>query len=221
MFERFIIQPPACVRWLFDNTIWRLPHKGDVKQVALTFDDGPIPEQTPWVLDILERYGIHATFFCVGENVQRYPEIYADIIRRGHSVGNHTYNHVQLLKEGSKAYKQNEQRGLSVMGGGIRYFRPPHGQITPLMTRYLSRHYKHIVLWDVMPKDYDKNLTPQEVFDNLRKYVRNGSVIVMHDSIKAGERMRYTLQKTIETLSAEGYKFVSLDEAFAADKQQH
>lgn len=213
MLEKLIIQPPACVRWLFRKCLWRLPLKENERRIAITFDDGPIPEQTPWVLDLLDGYGIHATFFCVGENVKRYPELYAEIIRRGHSVGNHTYNHVQLFKVGTSYYEQNESKSLETMGGKVKYFRPPHGQLTPWYASKLHSRYNRVVLWDVMPKDYDKHLTPQEVFDNVRKYTREGSIIVFHDSIKAGDRMRYALQQTIETYSRKGYTFVSIDEA--------
>ena len=210
-----IIQPPAFVRWLFPKCLWRLHRNGKGKYVALTFDDGPIPEQTPWVLDLLDENHIHATFFCVGENVSRYPQIYTDIIRRGHSVGNHTYNHLQLFKEGGKAYLANEEKGRVAMSHDVSLFRPPHGQLTPPVTRTLHRKYNKIVLWDVMPKDYDKSLTPDEVFDNVCRYVRNGSVIVFHDSIKAGERMRYALSQTIKHLKDNGYSFVSIDEAIS------
>lgn len=181
--------------------------------MALTFDDGPVPEQTPWVLDILDKYNIRATFFCVGDNVSKYPELYAEVRRRGHSVGNHTFNHVQLLKVGREAYLANEEKGRETMGDDITLFRPPHGQLTPSMARCLGRKYNKIVLWDVMPKDYDKNLTPDEVFDNVRRYVRNGSIIVFHDSIKAGERMRHALKMTIEMLLKEGYHFLTIDQA--------
>lgn len=208
----WIIQPPAFVRWIFPNSIWRLPQHNGEKTIALTFDDGPVPEQTPWVLDLLDKYGIKATFFCVGDNVRKYPEIFDEIVRRGHTVGNHTFNHLQLFKTPWKMYSDNIDLCNQVEKGLATYFRAPHGHITPWKAYNIThdKGFRNIVFWDVMPKDYDNRLKPDEVFANVRKYVRNGSIIVFHDSIKAGDRMRFALERTIEEYKAEGYCFVAL-----------
>lgn len=198
------------LRRLFANSLWRLCD--GQKRVCLTFDDGPVPEQTPWVLDLLQRHGIHATFFCVGDNVRKHPEIFAELRRRGHCVGNHTFNHVQLFRVGQKRYLENTAQCTDVEGGAD-FFRPPHGQMTPWTAWRLSKLFRRMIFWDVMPKDYDRNLTPEQVFDNVRRYVRPGSIIVMHDSIKAGPRMRYALEHTIEMLKADGWTFMTIDEA--------
>ena len=210
MRTNWIIQPPAFIRGLFIGATWR--EDATRKVVYLTFDDGPVPEQTPWVMDLLESYGIKGTFFCVGDNVQKHPELYADLRRRGHTVGNLTYNHMQLFREGWATYKSNILKCNEEMGGDVELFRPPHGQMSPWRSRELRREmgFRRVVFWDVMPADYDKSLSPEQVLQNVKDFVRPGSVIVFHDSIKAGERMRYALRGTIEHLKALGYEFATL-----------
>lgn len=211
--KSWIIQPPEFIRRLFFKSLWRLPEPSRNKTIALTFDDGPVPEQTPWVLDLLDQYGIKATFFCVGDNVRKHPGIFEEIVRRGHTVGNHTFNHLQLIKNSWQYYAENIEMCNQVQSGKAHLFRAPHGQITPWRAWQIthSMHFDRLVFWDVMPKDYDNRLTPQEVYSNVRQYVRDGSLIVFHDSIKAGERMRYALQQTIEYYQSQGWQFVALD----------
>ncbi len=206
----YIVQPPGLLRVLFPRSFWRsADHK--TKQVFITFDDGPVPEETPWVLDMLERYGAHGTFFCVGDNVRKYPEIYEDILRRGHSVGNHTYNHLPLFRVGWREFRENIERCDEVEGGIAKVFRAPHGHITPLRAYQLTRErFARVVFWDVMPKDYDQRLTPEQVVENMDRHIRPGSVLLLHDSIKAGPRMRAALEHALETLTAEGYTFAPL-----------
>ncbi len=213
----WVIQLPLFVRLLFPGSLWRGDRKRKV--VYLTFDDGPVPEQTPWVLDLLKSNDIKATFFCVGENVYKHPEIFDRIVKEGHVVGNHTYNHLPYFKKGVShgEYQDNISLCDSVEGGKARFFRAPHGHVTPALTWFLTHHdrenarpFEKVVFWDVMPKDYDKRLTPEQVFENVRKFVRPGSIIVFHDSIKAGERMRYALENTINWLKAEGWSFEPL-----------
>lgn len=203
--KNWIVQPPNIVRWLFYKALWRLPKER--KQVALTFDDGPVPEQTPWVLDTLDKYGIKATFFCVGDNIHKHREIFEQLTARGHKVGNHTYNHIQYFHKSWESYQANIEKSRQI-DGGSRLFRPPHGQMMPWRIKALLKQFDNVVFWDVMPEDYDKNLTPEQVLDRVKKHVRNGSIINFHDSIKAGERMRYALIGTIEYLKEEGYEFV-------------
>lgn len=205
--SNWIVQPPNFVRWLFFKSLWRLPQ--GKKQVCLTFDDGPVPEQTPWVVETLARYNIHATFFCVGENVNKYPEVFELLKRNGHCIGNHTYNHMQLFHNSWNTYLDNIKK-CNDAEGGATFFRAPHGQITPWRIRQLRRQFKNVVFWDVLPMDYDQKLTPEQVFNNLRRHVRDGSIINFHDSIKAGERMRYALSHAVEYLLNEGYTFVNL-----------
>ncbi|MGN0028585.1 MAG: polysaccharide deacetylase family protein [Marinilabiliaceae bacterium] len=213
----WVVQPPAFVRWLFPGSLWR----GDRhrKVVYLTFDDGPVPEQTTWVLDLLKRHGIKATFFCVGDNVTKHYDIFERIVAEGHSIGNHTFNHLPYFRRGvtAEGYFSNIAKCQEAEGGLAEYFRAPHGHVTPMLTHRLTHchdgntgMFRNVVFWDVMPKDYDNRLTPQEVFANVRAFVRPGSVIVFHDSIKAGERMRYALTNTIEWLLSKGWAFDKL-----------
>ncbi|MDE7448597.1 MAG: polysaccharide deacetylase family protein [Paramuribaculum sp.] len=199
----FIEQPPLIYRILFPEAIWRLK-RGGSKKVFITFDDGPIPEVTPWVLDLLDSYGIKATFFLVGDNVRRYPELFEEIKRRGHSYGNHTMHHLQGFKVTTHRYMRDITEADQLIGSSL--FRPPHGLIRWKQARGIKNHY-NIVMYDLVTRDYSKKLTPEEVLDNVKRYVRNGSIIVFHDSLKAEKNMRYALPRAIEWLKNEGYEF--------------
>ncbi|MCD7972805.1 MAG: polysaccharide deacetylase family protein [Candidatus Azobacteroides sp.] len=203
-----IEQPPFLYRALFPGVIWRIP-SATGKQVFLTFDDGPIPEVTPWVLDELDKYGIKATFFCVGDNVRKYPDVYREIITRGHVTGNHTYHHLQGWKTFTKKYLHNVNKADELIGSGL--FRPPHGHIRFLQLASLLNKY-NIIMWDVVTRDYSKRMTGQRVFENVKKYSRNGSIIVFHDSLKAEDKLKYALPRSIEYLLKEGYTFKLLKE---------
>lgn len=198
-----IERPPLLYRFLFPEAIWRIKRRGQ-KVVYLTFDDGPVPEVTPWVLDTLDRYGIKATFFMVGDNVSRNPELFEDVKRRGHSWGNHTMHHLQ----GMKVRSVNYLRDLSTADQLIQspLFRPPHGIMRWEQARVIKYHY-NIVMYDLVTRDYSRKLTPDEVFGNVIRYVRNGSIIVFHDSLKARDNMMAVLPRAIEWLKAEGYEF--------------
>lgn len=196
----FIEQPPWLYRVLFPGVIWRIPGKS--KCVYLTFDDGPIPEVTPWVLDTLDSYGVKATFFMVGDNVRKHPEVYHQVVARGHQVGNHTYNHLQGIRTWSKRYLANVSQAAQYIHTTL--FRPPHGHMRLSQLWALRKQYQ-IIMWDVVTRDYSPHLTPDEVFGVVQKYVRNGSIIVFHDSLKAEKNMRQALPRTIEWLQKEGY----------------
>ncbi len=210
--KNFVIQPPDIVRWLFAKSLWQLPPSAK-SRLCLTFDDGPVPEQTPWVLDELDRFGAKATFFCVGDNVRKYPDIFQQIVQRGHVVGNHTFHHMQLFRSTWRNYATDIRLCSEVEQQADKFFRPPHGQMWPWCTPKLAKRFTRTVFWDVMPKDYDKRLTPQQVFENILNYTRRGSIIVLHDSVKAGERMRFALTKTLEHYTRLGYEFVTLEQA--------
>ncbi|MDR2388373.1 MAG: polysaccharide deacetylase family protein [Tannerellaceae bacterium] len=197
-----IEQPPALYRALFPGVIWRM--STEEKCVYLTFDDGPIPQITPWVLDTLDAYQVKATFFCVGDNVRKHPEVYRMILERGHRTGNHTYNHLQGLFLPTSHYAANVEKAAAYIPSDL--FRPPHGHIRPPQVRLLSRSYR-IIMWDVVTRDYSPHMTPNGVFNTVKKYTRNGSLIVFHDSIKAEANMKKALPRSIEWLQAEGYHF--------------
>lgn len=201
-----IEQPPRLYRALYPQTVWRLPLE-DQKVVYLTFDDGPIPEITPWVLNVLDKYDIKATFFCVGDNVRKHPEVYAEVLKRGHRVGNHTFNHLQGIKTWTKNFVKNTDLAHEYIESNL--FRPPHGHMR--FPQYLALKKKfQIVMWDVVTRDYSKLMTPTDVFNNVKKYTRNGSIIVFHDSLKAEKNMKEALPQSIEWLLKEGYSFRTL-----------
>ena len=202
----WIEQPPFFYRLLFTEAIWRILQRGK-KVVSLTFDDGPIPEETPWVLDVLDRYGVKATFFMVGDNVRRYPELFEEVKRRGHSYGNHTMHHLQGLKVDAKTFFRDITEADRLIGSIL--FRPPHGIISPLQTSLIKRHY-NIIMYDLVTRDYSKRVNGEEVLDNVKRYARNGSIIVFHDSKKAHVNMRYALPRAIEWLKEQGYEFLPL-----------
>ncbi|MDH6535607.1 polysaccharide deacetylase family protein [Parabacteroides sp. 52] len=198
----FIEQPPWYYRVLFPGVTWRIP--AEEKCVYLTFDDGPIPEVTPWVLDVLDTYGVKATFFCVGENVYKHPQVYQMIIDRGHQVGNHTYNHIQGIRFWTKNYLANVDKAAALIDSPL--FRPPHGHMRFPQVLSLRNRYR-IIMWDVVTRDYSPHMTPDEVFHVVKKYSRNGSVIVFHDSLKAERNMKESLPKAIAWLQQQGYQF--------------
>jgi len=204
-----IEQPPRIYRRLFPGTLWRIPApNGKPKSVYLTFDDGPIPEMTPWILEVLDKYKIKATFFCVGENVRQYPTLYETLLERGHQVGNHTFNHLQGIRSRSKNYIRNIAEASKYIDSDL--FRPPHGHMRfPQLFRL--RKLFRIVMWDVVTRDYSPHVTAKDVLNNVKKYTRNGSIIVFHDSLKAKGRIEEALPQAIEWLLKEGYQFCIFD----------
>lgn len=195
-----MVRPPLIAKYLMPQLTWRYKNAGS--NVYLSFDDGPIPEVTPWVLDEAEKWGAKLTFFCVGENVQLYPELFEDIIKRGHRVGNHTYNHLQAWHTDKQAYFDNINKASAVIKSNL--FRPPHGQIYPWYLAKLRRDFDKIVMWDVLSEDYDVNLSGSQVFANVKQYLRSGSIVVFHDSLKAEKNMKYAFPKTLEMIAQMG-----------------
>lgn len=206
MLSRLVEQPPLVYRLLFPEAIWRLKKKNR-KVAYLTFDDGPVDEITPWVLDTLDTYGVKATFFMVGDNVRRNPGLFEMIRSRGHSYGNHTMHHVQGLKMADRAYLRDITEADRLIDSPL--FRPPHGLMGWNQARTIKAHY-NIVMYDVVTRDYNPDLTPEHVLDNVRRYTRNGSVIVFHDSVKARENMTRALPGAIEWLLEQGYELLPL-----------
>lgn len=195
---------PEWLRKLAKDAVFMIPQREGEKKVYLTFDDGPIPEVTPRLLDLLDSYGIKATFFMVGDNVRKYPELFADVKRRGHRVGNHTMHHLQGLRESKDAYLADVADADRYIGSDL--FRPPHGWMKRSHGKALSAKYR-IVMYDLVTRDYSKHLDAGDVFDNVRKYARPGSIIVFHDSLKSLPRLFEALPKSIEWLMEQGYKF--------------
>ncbi|GHT40895.1 polysaccharide deacetylase [Bacteroidia bacterium] len=197
-----IEQPWLLYRAFFPKTHWRF-QTGE-KAVYLTFDDGPIPEMTPWVLDLLDKYHIKATFFCVADNVRKYPEIYRAILQRGHQTGNHTYHHLQGWKTNTETFLKDVEAAAELIDSPL--FRPPHGHIRPSQLRAVLKRFK-VVMWDVVSRDYSNRQTAEQVFENVTKYTRNGSVIVFHDSLRSKGKLEEALPKSIDWLLQQGYEF--------------
>ena len=200
-----IEQPPIPYRMLFPETVWRIPMTE--KAVYLTFDDGPIPEVTPWVLDVLDHYGIKATFFCVGDNVRKHPATFQQVVERGHSVGNHTMHHLQGAFTTTKRYVADINEADSYIHSAL--FRPPHGLIRWKQAAAIKGNMR-IIMYDLVTRDYSQKLTREEVLNNVKRYTRNGSIIVFHDSLKSQQRLRWALPRAIEWLKDNGYKFLPI-----------
>ena len=199
----FIEQPPQIIRYLYPSAIWRMDK--DKKAVYLTFDDGPIPRVTPWVLDVLDKYGIKATFFMVGDNIRKHPDEFRMVVERGHRIGNHTFNHIRGLSYDINSYLENTDKACRMMMN-TDLFRPPHGYMSPKQYAELKKRYK-IIMWDLVTRDYNRKFTGEQILQKVKKYVRNGSIITFHDSLKSEENIRYALPKAIEWLKEQGYEF--------------
>ena len=198
-----IYSAPFWIRTIYPRElIWR--DTTNRREIFLTFDDGPVPEVTPLVLAILKKYDIKATFFCVGENVHKNPEIFESLQQNGHAVGNHTFHHVKAWKTDYHSYLSEVEQCSRLVKSNL--FRPPHGQINRKIARKLSENYK-LIMWSVITGDYDKHLSGEQCLANAVKHTRPGSIIVFHDSIKARERMEYSLPLYIEHCLKQGYTF--------------
>lgn len=204
--KRWVVQPPLLYRLLFPEAIWRVKKKGK-KVVFLTFDDGPVPEVTPHILDILDSFGVKATFFMVGENALRHPELVEEVRRRGHAVGNHTMHHLKGMSTKGRRYLRDVMQADEILHTTI--FRPPHGLLRWSQSAVIRRHY-NLIMYDVVTRDYAKHITPEEVVDNVRRYSRNGSIIVFHDSLKSRANTLPALPRAIKWLIAHGFEFHTL-----------
>ena len=202
----FIEQPPALLRWIYPKALWRMDK--NEKSVYLTFDDGPIPGVTPWVLDLLDKYNIKATFFLVGDNIRKHPEEFKMIVEHGHRLGNHTFNHLKGFEFNSEEYLANIEKANEFLKTDL--FRPPHGHMRGIQYYTLRNKYR-IVMWDLVTRDYSKRLNGKQVFEKVKHYVRNGSIITFHDSLKSEKNMKYALPRSIEWLLEQGYTFKVFD----------
>ncbi len=203
-----IEQPAKWLRWIYPKAYWRMDR--NERKVYLTFDDGPIPEATPFILDTLKERGIKATFFMVGENVFRHPDLYERVKAEGHAIGNHTYNHMGGAKHTINTYMENIKKADALLHTHL--FRPPHGWMRISQYAWLSRKYK-VVMWDLVTRDYSKLLTANDVVNNIKKYARNGSIITFHDSLKSIDKLHTALPESLDWLIANGYDFGVLTDA--------
>jgi peptidoglycan/xylan/chitin deacetylase (PgdA/CDA1 family) len=186
---------PFLVKKIYPGMTWDL--NSDNNTVYLSFDDGPTPGVTEKVLDILKTYNIRATFFCIGRNAERYPDLFSRIISEGHSIGNHTYSHLNGFKTGNKDYYNDIQLAGTVTPSDL--FRPPYGMIRPSQINYLRKRFK-IIMWDIMSYDYDPETANEKCLSNVLTSLRPGAIVVFHDSVKASEKVLYALPKVLEFL---------------------
>lgn len=204
------------VKWLFPKYVWEIPNKEN--KIYLTFDDGPIPEITEWVLDVLKDEKIKATFFCIGDNIEKNSEVFKRIIAEGHSVGNHTFNHLKGWNFSTKEYLENTilceaaiASHTEIKNQKSKIFRPPYGKIKFSQSRKLRKLGYKIIMWDVLSVDYDKEVTAEQCLENIVKNTVSGSIIACHDSIKAFKNLEYALPKAIKQLKSKGFEFERID----------
>lgn len=225
---------PRFIKKLFPNYVWDVPTSEKV--IYLTFDDGPTPEITHWTLDVLKQYKAKATFFCIGSNVEKHPEIFNNILKNGHAIGNHTDDHLKGWKSPADAYLKNVKKAQDIIKSQIQktksqnlandsqgskfvnqqwlitnLFRPPYGQITPKQGKKLIALGYRIIMWDVLSFDWQNRVSEQRCLDNIINNTTKGSIIVFHDSVKASRNMQYALPKVLAYFSEKGYRFERLD----------
>ena len=203
----FIEQPAIYLRWIYPHAIWRMNHSE--KAVYLTFDDGPIPEATPYILDVLDRYDAKATFFMVGENARKYPHLLAEVRTRGHRIGNHTDHHIGGFRWYSWNYLADAKRANELLKTDL--FRPPHGWMRPIQYKVLRHCGFRVVMWDVVTRDYSRLLTAEDVLSNVKRYTRPGSIITFHDSLKSIDKLKHALPLALQWLTEQGYALKAIE----------
>lgn len=209
----FWIKTNHFVKWIFPNYVWDIPNREN--KVFLTFDDGPTPEITEWTLEQLKEYDAKATFFCIGNNIEKHPEIFRQVIQEGHAIGNHTFNHLKGWETNTDKYVEDVSLCLSQILNPKsqipNLFRPPYGKIKPSQSRVLRKLGYKIIMWDVLSYDFDQTLTHEKCLDNVLKNTVSGSIIVFHDSLKAEQNLRYVLPNTLAFLKEKGFVCAKID----------
>ena len=210
----YLVKTPHFIQNLFPNYTWRIPTQEKV--LYLTFDDGPIPTVTPWVLEQLEAFQARATFFCVGDNIRKHPEVFEQVVASGHAVGNHTFNHLNGWQTENISYFHNVRHCANLAHSVL--FRPPYGRLKPKQAQFLQRHYR-IVMWDVLSGDFDPKLSEEQCLANVVNNAEEGSIVVFHDSLKAEDKLRNVLPKVLQHFTDQGYVFGKLNEQELAANQ--
>jgi peptidoglycan/xylan/chitin deacetylase (PgdA/CDA1 family) len=208
----YLIKTPLLLKKIYpENLLWN-KSRAD-KSIFLTFDDGPIPIVTPWVLKTLKNFNAKATFFCIGENITKHPEVFEQLKADGHQVGNHTFNHLKGWITDNKTYLENYLKCQQITQTNL--FRPPYGRIKRSQIKLIQDSNKSkivdqkptIIMWDILSGDFDVNLSPEKCLKNVLKHTNNGSIVVFHDSLKAWERLEYVLPKALAYWVTQGYQF--------------
>ena len=204
----YLVKTPWLLKKLYPNLVWNT--KPATRCIYLTFDDGPIPIVTPFVLNILKKHNAKATFFCIGDNVSKHNDIFEQVKTGGHAIGNHTFNHLKGWVTNSQDYLNNFLQADKILDTPL--FRPPYGRIKRAQIKLLNkaRPDLKIIMWDVLSGDFDTNLSPEACLKNVIKHTEAGSIVVFHDSLKAFDRLEYVLPRALEYWSKEGYSFNAL-----------
>ena len=207
------VKTNSFIKKLLPSFVWDIPNTKN--SVYLTFDDGPTPEITEWTLNQLKEYNAKATFFCVGDNIKKYPDVFQKIILENHAIGNHTFNHLNGWKTNTEDYIENVKLYETVHSKQHtqhpKLFRPPYGKISPIQARKIRKLGYKIIMWDVLSKDYDKTISKQDCLNNVLDHIKSGSIIVFHDSSKAYHHLEYTLPKVLFALRNKGFSFEKID----------
>lgn len=197
--------PPAILQKVYPQLIWKIPT--DKKEIYLTFDDGPIPDVTPWVLDELKKFKAKATFFCIGDNVWRNPKEFGKVLISGNSIGNHTFRHLDGWKSKTANYIQDVRQCAEFVPSKL--FRPPYGRIKPSQIKCLKKDFK-IIMWNVLSYDYKKNVNKDKCLKNILRTAKAGSIIVFHDSLKASDKLTYLLPRVLDHFSNKEFEFKAI-----------
>jgi len=204
----YLVKTPWLLKKLYPNLLWDADRSS--RCIYLTFDDGPIPIVTPFVLNILKQYNAKATFFCIGDNVNKHPDIFEQVKNDGHAIGNHTFNHLKGWATDDQTYLNNFLLADKLLDTNL--FRPPYGRMKRSQVKLLQniKPCLQMVMWNILSADFDVNITPEKCLDNVIKNTRSGDIVLFHDSLKARERMQYALPRALEIWSKEGYEFKSM-----------
>ena len=209
----YLTKTPQVISTLFRNQVWSFSK--EKKNIYLTFDDGPTPKITEWVLDTLKQYNAQATFFCIGKNIEQNPTVFKKIVEDGHAIGNHTYDHLNGWKSKKKDYINSVLKTEKIISGFIEHsqklFRPPYGRIRITQTNVLSKFNYKVIMWSVLSGDFDHEITSDQCLKNVINNANNGDIIVFHDSEKAYDKLQVVLPKTLEVLSEKGYSFKKIE----------
>ena len=201
----YLAKTPQFIQNLFPNFIWKIPTEDKV--IYLTFDDGPIPEVTPWVLETLRYHHAKATFFCVGDNILKYPDTFKTLQAEGHTTGNHSFHHLNGWATDNIRYFHDVRQGARL--AKTEFFRPPYGRLTLRQAQFLQRHYD-IIMWDVLSADFDAQLSGEQCLQNVITNGEPGSIIVFHDSLKAETQLKYALPRVLDHYGNLGFRFESI-----------
>lgn len=202
---RLIVKPQRWAGLIAGKVIWKM--KGGGKKIFLTFDDGPVPEVTPWVLETLGQYKAQATFFCVGDNVRKHPDLFNRIVEDGHGIGNHSFSHLNGFKTGIRRYIRDVYKAHKYVKSPL--FRPPYGMLRGIARSILKARFR-IILWDVLSMDYDRGIQERQVVRNVISNTHDGSIVVFHDNIKAKKNIKYALPRILDYYSKRGFEFANL-----------